>query len=296
MARSLGIPARVAVGFTEGDRDPTDPRRFQVRGIHAHAWPEVYFPGHGWVPFEPTPGRGIPGAESYTGIAPEQAESSETQPTVSVVTTTTPSAPSSAPSSIPGSREEQPTRGATIRPDDAGEENPWFPLARWALALVAAWLVVLLVAPRVRAATRNGDGPGGAVLGAWADALDPIRWTTGMRPRPSETHAEFARRAGPELGDQAAPVDELATLSERAAWDLAPADEDDAARATELARGIRAELRTREPIRRRVLRRLSWREAFGLEPGRRPGPARRPLGDPLPRTDVVDERERERVG
>ena len=58
MARSLGIPARVAVGFTPGNEDPDDPGLYRVLGRHAHAWPEVYFPGTGWVAFEPTPGRG----------------------------------------------------------------------------------------------------------------------------------------------------------------------------------------------------------------------------------------------
>ncbi len=69
-ARSIGLPARVAVGFTPGDLG-TD-GRFHVRGRNAHAWPEVYFAGVGWLAFEPTPGRGEPGAESYTGVPPDQ--------------------------------------------------------------------------------------------------------------------------------------------------------------------------------------------------------------------------------
>ena len=69
MARALGMPARVAVGFTQGDRGPTAAPRV---GKHAHAWPEVCFDGFGWVPFEPTPGRGLPGAEAYTGVPPQQ--------------------------------------------------------------------------------------------------------------------------------------------------------------------------------------------------------------------------------
>jgi transglutaminase-like putative cysteine protease len=66
MARSLGLPARVAVGFVPGSRQ--DDGRYHVAGRDAHAWPEVYLSGFGWVPFEPTPGRAAPGAESYTGI------------------------------------------------------------------------------------------------------------------------------------------------------------------------------------------------------------------------------------
>jgi|GEM_PF-2149931 len=76
MARELGIPARVAVGFTWGDEvsvadDGTV--TYQVKGKHAHAWPEIWFGDElGWVPFEPTPGRGIPGGTGYTGLNANQ--------------------------------------------------------------------------------------------------------------------------------------------------------------------------------------------------------------------------------
>ena len=72
MARSVGLPARVAVGFTPGIRDPNDPNLYRVRGIHAHAWPEVYLGQYGWVPFEPTPTRGPPGAADFLGVAERQ--------------------------------------------------------------------------------------------------------------------------------------------------------------------------------------------------------------------------------
>lgn len=54
MLRSLGIPARLAVGYAQGERIDTPPDTFVVRQSDAHAWPEVYFPGIGWVEFEPT--------------------------------------------------------------------------------------------------------------------------------------------------------------------------------------------------------------------------------------------------
>jgi transglutaminase-like putative cysteine protease len=53
MLRSLGIPARMAVGFAQGEHS-TENNIFTVRRFHSHAWPEVYFPGVGWVEFEPT--------------------------------------------------------------------------------------------------------------------------------------------------------------------------------------------------------------------------------------------------
>ncbi len=69
-ARVLGLPSRVAIGFTPGEL--RDDGRYYVQGKHAHAWPEIYFAGVGWVPFEPTPGRGNPAAEQYTGVAAAQ--------------------------------------------------------------------------------------------------------------------------------------------------------------------------------------------------------------------------------
>jgi transglutaminase-like putative cysteine protease len=57
MLRYLGIPARVAAGFTSGSYD-TDSHEWTVTDHEAHDWVEVYFPGWGWIPFDPTPGRG----------------------------------------------------------------------------------------------------------------------------------------------------------------------------------------------------------------------------------------------
>jgi transglutaminase-like putative cysteine protease len=53
MLRSLGIPARMAAGYAQGQADPTS-GAFKVKGKDSHAWPEVYFPAVGWVEFEPT--------------------------------------------------------------------------------------------------------------------------------------------------------------------------------------------------------------------------------------------------
>ena len=54
MLRMLGIPARVAAGFSPGSYN-TDTNEFRVRDLDAHSWVEVYFTGIGWVPFDPTP-------------------------------------------------------------------------------------------------------------------------------------------------------------------------------------------------------------------------------------------------
>lgn len=71
LLRSLGIPARLAVGFAEGERKARS-NTYLVRQRDAHAWPEVYFPGAGWIEFEPTasqPSLYRPPGESQPGAA-----------------------------------------------------------------------------------------------------------------------------------------------------------------------------------------------------------------------------------
>ncbi len=55
MARSLGIPTRIATGYVSGEYNPFT-GLYEVKASDAHAWVEVYFPGHGWSTFDPTPG------------------------------------------------------------------------------------------------------------------------------------------------------------------------------------------------------------------------------------------------
>ena len=68
MLRLLGVPARVAAGFTTGEWDPKE-HEWVVTDHNAHTWVEVYFPGYGWIPFDPTPGRGQLSG-SYTTASP----------------------------------------------------------------------------------------------------------------------------------------------------------------------------------------------------------------------------------
>jgi transglutaminase-like putative cysteine protease len=69
MLRYLGIPARVAEGFTSGVYDP-ESKTWTVTDHDAHAWVEVWFPHYGWLPFDPTPGRGSLSA-AYSVSSPD---------------------------------------------------------------------------------------------------------------------------------------------------------------------------------------------------------------------------------
>ncbi|WP_416978558.1 transglutaminaseTgpA domain-containing protein [Streptomyces sp. T028] len=85
MARTLGIPARVAVGFAPGS--PQADGSVAVSLKDAHAWPELYFQGVGWTRFEPTPTRGttppytVPDtSDSDTPDLPQSSESAGAAP------------------------------------------------------------------------------------------------------------------------------------------------------------------------------------------------------------------------
>jgi transglutaminase-like putative cysteine protease len=68
MLRYLGIPARVGAGFTSGSYDQ-EKGRWKVTDHDAHTWVEVWFRGYGWLPFDPTPGRGdLDGAYSAASV------------------------------------------------------------------------------------------------------------------------------------------------------------------------------------------------------------------------------------
>jgi transglutaminase-like putative cysteine protease len=53
LARARGLPARFVSGYAPGDYDAAN-AQYVIRELHAHSWPEVYFPGIGWIEFEPT--------------------------------------------------------------------------------------------------------------------------------------------------------------------------------------------------------------------------------------------------
>jgi transglutaminase-like putative cysteine protease len=95
MLRSQGIPARFVVGYTTGQQ--VGPNEYVVRGYNSHAWVEAYFPGHGWIRFDPTPAAPRQSAEQATleTAREEQADDvdvPESEPTQTPeVTTTTPS-------------------------------------------------------------------------------------------------------------------------------------------------------------------------------------------------------------
>ena len=227
MARTIGLPSRVAVGFTPGEVDPTDDEVFHVLGKHAHAWPEVYLAGTGWVPFEPTPGRGMPGAESHTGVPEQQQDQppglTPEGPGGSTTTTEpgpSPSLPNASDLTVPpgqtpdlgnpgagggGGGEDEDVLGRLLRP--VGRVAPYVGLAVLAYAVVVPLLLLAWRFVRRRRATT----PERRVELAWVETQEDAA-LLGVDATPSDTIAERARRIARRLADVA---DDATALSQR---------------------------------------------------------------------------------
>ncbi|WP_351228370.1 DUF3488 and transglutaminase-like domain-containing protein [Streptomyces sp. NPDC002133] len=195
MARTLGIPARVAVGFTPGA--PVAGGAMSVSNRDAHAWPELYFEGAGWTRFEPTPTRGS--APDYTQAqAPSGAPTGAVQPDASA-SAEAPAAPSRSSTCSP--QEQALGECGADAPQDVlqtADQGPSFgTILLWTLTglgLLLVPLLPMLLRLRVRtrrlssdahvrgkgasarekaAAGRGGAAPDGGLVeggGAWAPA------------------------------------------------------------------------------------------------------------------------------
>jgi hypothetical protein len=274
MARAEGIPTRVATGFTAGE--VVDNTWLQVSTHDAHAWPELWFPDAGWVPFEPTPrADGTVTLPIYTTpagrVADEEGEA--TQPDTSVPTPTLEQNPAAREPDLP--EESDPLAGA-------GGGRGWLerPLVRAALAVV---LIVLLVpavkwARNLLARRRAGHRPRDAVAESYAELTGWAR-DAGIGRRRAETPAAYARRLSDDFAADADPLVELTGLFERAEYAPAEPDDDDAAAARRLARSARAGLAGRLGWRRRLVATVSPRSLLAGRPTGEQRPAE-PVGQP----------------
>ena len=251
MARLLGLPARVAVGFTAGTRDADG--RWHVTGKEAHAWPEVYLSGFGWVAFEPTPGRGLPGAEDYTEVPPAQAADT----TVETVPETT--APSEQ-------IEPEPEMTESTAPDPVEEStrgSRWFVLAGLA-GLLLLYGVGVPLAKRRRVLRRREAAatPADRVLVAWSEATEDMA-AAGFRSRPDETAAEYAHRVCRAAGPAGPALVRLADDTSAAAWSAGGVAAEVATRAEREAANVAGELRAQAGWRERLVKALDPRPLFG---------------------------------
>ncbi|MFE6100297.1 DUF3488 and DUF4129 domain-containing transglutaminase family protein [Streptomyces laurentii] len=191
MARTLGIPARVAVGFMPGT--PQSDGAVSVGIRDAHAWPELYFEGVGWTRFEPTPSRGS--TPSYTREqTPSGGATPSAQPTAGAS-----NEPSAAPSASANCSAQEKRLG-NCGPDQAAgaaaSDDDGMPTSRiiW-LSLVLLLVLLLPLLPllwRTRIRARR-LGPAGGVLTVWREINDTA-WDYGVAQDESRTPRATAER------------------------------------------------------------------------------------------------------
>lgn len=213
MARSLGMPARIVVGYLPGSASRIAQQggtEYTVTSSQLHAWPEVYFQGVGWVPFEPTNSLGVP-----TNFASGSTSGGSTTPT-------TPEEDAAAPEAQPSAAPSQADRGDPDSPQATGVggsgrgATAWIPALLAVLALLSitgAPAVVRLVLRRRRLRAASG----GDAVAAWTamqeDAVD-----LGIPAPGSESPRAFAARLVAEHGAPADDVDLLRVDLERVSY------------------------------------------------------------------------------
>ncbi|MCX4525445.1 DUF3488 and transglutaminase-like domain-containing protein [Streptomyces sp. NBC_01551] len=224
MSRALGIPARVAVGFTPGERQSDGTWNVSMRD--AHAWPELYFEGVGWTRFEPTPRSGI----SIPDYTREQAPSSRPSAPAAL-----PSASASEPNAAPSKADDCPPElkklGECGGPALSQQAGPGaggpsvLAVLGWVaggVALLGLPLLPLLWRTRVRGRRLAA----GSVLEAWRE-LGDAAWDVGIAPDESLSPRGAAARVV-ELGlldaEAGAAVHRVAGAVERTLYAPAGAD------------------------------------------------------------------------
>lgn len=249
MARTLGIPSRVAVGFTPGMQN--DDGWYSVLGKNAHAWPELWFDGIGWVAFEPTPGRGAPGAESYTNVPAAQDTSGQqldgngdpsavgpTTPTTPSTVVTTPTDDAAGATTVPdaqsdpGNRNVIPDFGDDPTGRGSGTPAPREDGFPWTPTLVVLGLLAALGAPAslrwARARATLTMSPADRVQLAWARARRAAE-RAGVGGSSSMTAREWVAATAAKLPVAARPMASLADVVDRVTY--APPDSYDLERA-----------------------------------------------------------------
>ena len=270
MGRAIGLPTRVAVGFTQGDLRSDG--QYHVLGRYAHAWPEVWFGSLGWVMFEPTPGRGAPGSEAVTGVAAAQATGptpGPTGPSVATVPRTTvpkPTVTTVRPTGNGGASASTtvPSIGGT---GGGGKNRPWGVLA-WVLLgmlVLAAWAAFMPTF--VRRFLRTGSTPAEQVISAWHGSVASLE-LAGAPAVGGDTPLEYARHVEAILGVDARTLDELARFVTRAVYSPQSVGEPTALRAAILHHQLAEASSERMAWYSRLSRRFDPRVVKAMEVGR----------------------------
>ena len=237
MLRLLGIPARVAVGFTSGRWTDGE---WVVTDHQAHAWVEAWFEGYGWLPFDPTPGRGTLSAD-YT-MASDSADAVRALGTGRFL----------QPDAVP--TDPTPVTPVTSTPADESGGVPGWLVA--GISLLLGYCVLVATIKALRRRRRLGrDDPRQAATGLRLELIDLLR-DHGLAINHTTPLAVVRQQSRKELGvDLRALERSLGEArygrleSARAALDDARTEFGRLSRALREGLGMRAALRARFRLR-----------------------------------------------
>jgi transglutaminase-like putative cysteine protease len=188
LARTLGLPSRVVVGF-EGGRRAGDV--VQVRSGDVMVWPEIKFDRLGWIRFNPLPDGARP-SKNNGGVAAGRTEQKLEQAQKSAASRQRDPGPTKT-----AQQEQQRTTPAEDPP------TPWWVFASIALAaLVLGYLCAVLLAPALRRRRRRTGTPAARITGAWQQALDHLA-DVGLSTARTFTAHEVAHFGTSRIGEAA---------------------------------------------------------------------------------------------
>jgi transglutaminase-like putative cysteine protease len=201
MARILGIPSRVAVGFLEPD--PLGDGLYEYSSHDLHAWPELYFAGAGWVRFEPTPSGRVESVPDYSrvpldGIGEENTSNATSSSASNGGTATVaPNRPTNRPSTAP----EDTASDSSGAGRHTGRNLAVGGGALLVLLLVAAAVLGPRSVRRTARRVRLGGGPDELWAELRATAVDlGVPWPDGRSP--AEVGAVLVDRLGDPSAEQ----------------------------------------------------------------------------------------------
>ena len=255
LLRSLGYPARVAVGFTPGT--PVDEGAWSVTSDQAHAWVEVRFPDHGWLAFEPTPGQTNPVAEAYLTPVSEGCTGGNC-PGGERTSGVRGSAVGTDRRFLNAARKRDPQNPATGGLPPADESGPAFPTGRVLLALVAVALLAAVLLPPAKLIRRRlrltsaGRRPRDLVLATY-DVFTAQAGDLGLGRSAGETMQEYGLRLRASARFSDGDLERLTRIASRAAYARDAIGREDATEAQAAARQAFRDLRRDRGRLRRLL-------------------------------------------
>jgi hypothetical protein len=270
LLRSVGIPARVAMGFTQGRFDTANDR-WTVTTKDAHSWVEVNFGSYGWLSFEPTPGRANPVSFGYADVTaatcslrhPGSANCDAGGPTSEGPPQEVTGARRIIQAGVLANREVlfgdssargHPRGGGLGGTNSQGSPSRVRVLA--GLALLVLLVLVALIPParalRRRRRLRRPGEPRRKILVTY-DVFTERAAELGLARRSGETPNEYVRRLASSATRSNGELEALTRLTIRAAYARVDPEAGDADKASLAAAGAIRQLRKGTPVRRRVV-------------------------------------------